>query len=173
MTAAIMPEICQTKPEGIYNKPRNRLSSEVEHVIVPSTTDAHKVVTKSNSKRRKNKKNNLMDSIPIELEPVQPFGSQQACSIKKNPNKLSKLERKALRQIKESQKELKSKEPEKEAEISMIPEEQQQRAMVNIQQSDNLESDGDSDDDRFALSNISNAQLRRTLRRIIYKINDL
>lgn len=166
MTAAIGPKICQKKPEEICDKPQNILSSED---IVPSTTDAHKVVTISNSKRRKikqNKKDEFMDSIPMESGPVQAFGSQQACSIKKNPNKLSKLERKALRQIKVSQKELKSKEPTKEAEISKNPEEIPQT-------DDDHESDGDSDDERFALSNISNAQIRRTLRRIIYKINDL
>lgn len=164
--------------EPTCHKICNISTLEVEQPV--ATVDVGKVVSKSNAKRRKNKKNNLMDSIPVESEPVQPFGCQQANSVKKGANKLSKLERKALRQVKESLKELPSKEQAKLSEIPQEEEQEQEQQLVESElvialadEPEPLQAATDEDCEHSVLKNISDAQLRRTLMRIIDKINYL
>lgn len=120
-----------------------------------------------------------MDSIPVESEPVQPFGCQKTNSVKKGANKLSKLERKALRQVKESLKQIQSKEQAKKAKLPEIPqetddeqEEEQEEAEfeLDIVQAADPEVMAATEE---VLKNISDKRLRRTLRRIIGKINYL
>lgn len=177
-------EATQIKSEKVtepicYNTP----SLEVEQPV--AAADAPKVAPKSNGKRRKNKKDNVMDSIPVESEPIQPFGCQQTNSVKKGANKLSKLERKALRQVKESLKKLQSKEQAEKVKLPEIPQEEEQEVQeeeeeeaaelefeLNFAVADELEVQAVTDEEAL-LKNIKDARLRRTLMRIINKINYL
>lgn len=157
-------------------------SLEVDQPV--ATADAPKVAPKSNGKRRKNKKDNVMDSIPVESEPIQPFGCQQTNGVKKGANKLSKLERKALRQVKESLKKLQSKEQAEKVKLPEIPQEEEQEEQeeeeeaaelefeLNFAVADELEVQAVTDEEAL-LKNIKDARLRRTLMRIINKINYL
>lgn len=176
-------EATQTKSEKVtepicYNT-LSIPSLEVEQPV--ATADAPKVAPKSNGKRRKNKKDNVMDSIPVESEPIQPFGCQQTNSVKKGANKLSKLERKALRQVKESLKKLQSKEQAEKVKLPEIPQEEEQEEEeeaaelefeLNFAVADELEVQAVTDEEAL-LKNIKDARLRRTLMRIINKINYL
>lgn len=125
-----------------------------------------------------------MDSIPVESEPIQPFGCQQTNSVKKGANKLSKLERKALRQVKESLKKLQSKEQAEKVKLPEIPQEEEPEEQeeeeeaaelefeLNFAVADELEVQAVTDEEAL-LKNIKDARLRRTLMRIINKINYL
>lgn len=176
-------EATQTKSEKVTEPICGIQSLEVEQPV--ATADAPKVAPKSNGKRRKNKKDNVMDSIPVESEPIQPFGCQQTNGVKKGANKLSKLERKALRQVKESLKKLQSKEQAEKVKLPEIPQEEEQEEQeeeeeeaaelefeLNFAVADELEVQAVTDEEAL-LKNIKDARLRRTLMRIINKINYL
>lgn len=173
-------EACQTKSEKVNeptcHKIQNIPTLEVEQPV--ATGDVAKVVPKSNAKRKKNKKNNFIDSMPVESEPVQAFGCQQPNSVKKGAKKLSKLERKALRQVKQSLKEAQLKE---QAKLSEIPQEeeaeeeqkQQQAESESAQADEPVQAASKEENAHAVLNNLSDVRLRCSLMRIIDKINDM
>lgn len=116
--------------------------------------------------------------MPVESEPVQAFGCQQPNSVKKGAKKLSKLERKALRQVKQSLKEAQLKE---QAKLSEIPQEEEAKEEQEQQQAESESAQADEpvqaaskeENAHAVLNNLSDVRLRCSLMRIIDKINDM